>query len=137
LAISVDLSTRGGAERLIQFTIDKFGKLDILVNNVDIAPIRSGFLSVEDGDWDTVMNTNFMSMVRVTRAALPHMIQQKSGSIVSISSEVGQLPDAILPDYSVSKAAMLSLSKSIRRHRLKIRSLPQIEEILLFISVSD
>jgi NAD(P)-dependent dehydrogenase (short-subunit alcohol dehydrogenase family) len=75
--------------------------------------MRNGFLQVSDEDWNTVMNTNFMSMVRVTRAALPHMIKRKQGFIISISSEVGQLPDPMLPDYSVSKAAMLSLSKSI------------------------
>jgi NAD(P)-dependent dehydrogenase (short-subunit alcohol dehydrogenase family) len=110
---SVDLSTPEGPDVLIQTAMDAFGQIDILVNNVGIAPMRNGFLQVSDEDWNTVMNTNFMSMVRVTRAALPHMIKRKQGFIISISSEVGQLPDPMLPDYSVSKAAMLSLSKSI------------------------
>lgn len=113
IATSIDLSKPEGGEELIQTAIDSFGKIDILINNVGIAPIRNGFFSVTDEDWHNVMETNFMSMVRVTRAALPHMLKQNNGSIVSISSEVGQLPDAMLPDYSVSKAAMLSLSKSI------------------------
>ncbi|MCH5584753.1 SDR family oxidoreductase [Shimazuella sp. AN120528] len=113
VAVSADLSKQVGAKSLIQTAIDEFDRIDILINNVRIAPIRNGFLSIEDEEWEVVLNTNFMSMVRVTRAALPYMIQQQKGSIVSISSEVGQLPDAMLPDYSVSKAAMLSLSKSI------------------------
>ncbi|RAN86450.1 3-oxoacyl-ACP reductase [Bacillus sp. SRB_28] len=113
IAISADLSKREGAELVIQTAINTFGRVDILINNVGIAPIRNGLLSIKDEEWENVFNTNFMSMVRVTRAALSYMIQQQKGSIVSISSEVGQLPDAMLPDYSVSKAAMLSLSKSV------------------------
>jgi NAD(P)-dependent dehydrogenase (short-subunit alcohol dehydrogenase family) len=113
IAVPADLSKREGAESVIQTAMDAFGSIDILINNVGIAPIRSGFLPIEDEEWENVLDTNFMSMVRVTRVALPYMIQQQKGSIVSISSEVGQLPDAMLPDYSVSKAAMLSLSKSI------------------------
>ncbi|MDF2716105.1 MAG: family NAD(P)-dependent oxidoreductase [Paenibacillus sp.] len=113
LPVSVDLSVAGGPERFIRQAMEVFGKIDILVNNVGIAPIRSGFLSVDDMGWQTVLETNLMSMVRTTRAVLPHMIKQAGGSIVSVSSEVGHQPDSMLPDYSVSKAAILSLSKSI------------------------
>lgn len=113
VAVSADISNREGAESVVQRAMEAFGRIDILINNAGIAPIRNGFLSIEDEEWEHVLSTNFMSMVRVTRAALPYMIQQQKGSIVSISSEVGQLPDAMLPDYSTSKAAMLSLSKSI------------------------
>ncbi|KIL40924.1 hypothetical protein SD70_10925 [Gordoniibacillus kamchatkensis] len=113
VAVSADLSTAEGPEAVVNKAVEAFGRIDILVNNVGIAPIRSGFLSVDDEGWRTVMETNFMSMVRATRAALPSMIRQKSGVIVSVSSEVGHQPDSMLPDYSVSKAAILSLSKAI------------------------
>lgn len=111
--VSTDLSKPEGSELLLQRAIEAFGRIDILVNNVGIAPLRSGFLSVDDEGWHSVWETNFMSMVRTTRAALPYMIKQKKGSIVSVSSEVGHQPDPMLPDYSVSKAAILSLSKAI------------------------
>jgi NAD(P)-dependent dehydrogenase (short-subunit alcohol dehydrogenase family) len=83
IATSIDLSTTAGTDALIQTAMDAFGQIDILVNNVGIAPVREGFLQVSDEDWNTVMNTNFMSMVRVTRAALPHMIKRKQGSIIT------------------------------------------------------
>ncbi|BCJ88320.1 SDR family NAD(P)-dependent oxidoreductase [Effusibacillus dendaii] len=113
IPVSVDLSTPEGPDLIVDKAIEAFGKIDILINNVGIAPAREGFLSVSDEDWEDVLETNFMSMVRASRAALPHMIKQKSGVILNISSESGRQPDTILVDYSVSKAAMLSLSKAL------------------------
>ncbi|WP_180953785.1 SDR family NAD(P)-dependent oxidoreductase [Bacillus sp. T33-2] len=113
LPVPVDLSTPEGPVRLIQAAINKFGKIDVLVNNVGIAPSREGFLSVSDEDWTEMFETNLISMVRASRAALPHMIKQQSGSIINIASESGRQPDTILVDYSAMKAAMLSISKAL------------------------
>jgi NAD(P)-dependent dehydrogenase (short-subunit alcohol dehydrogenase family) len=111
--VTADLSTPADTERLIQTAIDAFGRIDVLVNNVGVAPAREGFLSVTDQDWAHVLETNLMSMVRTCRAALPYMMEQKQGVIINISSESGRQPDTILVDYSVSKAAVLSLSKAL------------------------
>jgi NAD(P)-dependent dehydrogenase (short-subunit alcohol dehydrogenase family) len=111
--VEVDLSTPEGPNRLVQKAVDTFGKVDILVNNVGIAPAREGFLAVSDEDWAEVFQANLMSMIRTTRAALPHMVKQQYGSIINISSESGRQPDTILLDYSAFKAAMLSVSKAL------------------------
>ena len=85
----------------------------MLVNNVGIAPWRESFLSTSDEDWNQVLSINFFAMVRCARAAIPHMVEQGRGAIVSIASDVGRAPDPFFVDYAVSKASILSLSKAI------------------------
>jgi NAD(P)-dependent dehydrogenase (short-subunit alcohol dehydrogenase family) len=109
----VDLSTADGPADAVRHTIDTFGKIDILVNNVAIAPNRDSFLDVTDGDWRHVMDVNFMSMVRACRAAIPVMRDNGGGAIVSVASDEGRQPDVYFADYSVSKAAVLNLTKTL------------------------
>jgi NAD(P)-dependent dehydrogenase (short-subunit alcohol dehydrogenase family) len=112
-AVTVDLSTATGAEQLISAAVDAHGRVDVLVNNVGMFPFRDSFLTVSDADWAALMDVNFYSMVRACRAALPHMVKRRSGTIVSVASDVGRAPDRFFVDYSVSKAAVLMLSKAI------------------------
>jgi NAD(P)-dependent dehydrogenase (short-subunit alcohol dehydrogenase family) len=109
----VDLSSADGCETLIRTAVQANGTVDVLVNNVGIAPWRDSFLSTSDEDWNTVLGVNFFSMVRCSRAAIPHMVDQGRGAIVSIASDVGRAPDPFFVDYAVSKASILSLSKAI------------------------
>jgi NAD(P)-dependent dehydrogenase (short-subunit alcohol dehydrogenase family) len=111
--VTVDLSTAGGADHLISSTIEAHGRVDVLVNNVGTFPFRDSFLTVSDADWKALMDVNFYSMVRACRAALPHMVDRGRGSIVSVASDAGRAPDRFFVDYSVSKAAVLMLSKAI------------------------
>lgn len=111
--VEIDLASQEGCEKLIQTAVDAHGTVDVLVNNVGIAPWRESFLTTSDDDWNTVMSVNFYAMVRCCRAALPHMVEQGRGAIVSIASDVGRAPDPFFVDYAVSKASMLSLSKAI------------------------
>lgn len=113
IPVEVDLSLPDGPQLLVDRAVDAFGKVDILVNNVGIAPARAGFMDISDADWTQVFEANLMSMIRASRAALPHMSKQQNGAIVNISSESGRQPDTILLDYSAFKAAMLSVSKGL------------------------
>jgi NAD(P)-dependent dehydrogenase (short-subunit alcohol dehydrogenase family) len=115
LAVSADFSTAEGCAAIVEKAVETFGRVDILINNVGIAPVRTGFLSVSDEEWQTVFETNVMSMVRTSRAAIPYMQKQKQGVIISISSAAGRQPDSIIPDYSVSKIAMVNLSKALAK----------------------
>jgi NAD(P)-dependent dehydrogenase (short-subunit alcohol dehydrogenase family) len=81
------------------------------VNNVGIARIAR-FAEVEDDEWDAYWQLNVMSYVRAIRAALPHL-RQRGGSIVNVSSSAGKRPSTTMPHYSVTKAAVLSLSRLI------------------------
>jgi len=107
LHVCTDLSQPGEPERLIA----EAGELDVLVNNVGIA-VQRDFLTVTDEEWDASWELNVMSYVRAIRAAVPVM-RGRGGAIVNLSSTAGKRPSTSMPDYSVSKAAVLSLSRLV------------------------
>jgi len=84
----------------------------VLVNNVGYAEQRD-FLAVTDEQWDAVWQLNVMSYVRAIRAAVPGMRERGTGVIVNVSSTAGKRPSTGMPDYSVTKAAVLSLSRLV------------------------
>lgn len=106
--ITADLAQPGEPERLIA----EAGDVDVLVNNVGVAYQRS-FAEVTDEQWDELWRLNVMSYVRTIRAVLPGMSARGGGVIVNVSSTAGKRPSASMPDYSVTKAAVLSLSRLI------------------------
>jgi 3-oxoacyl-[acyl-carrier protein] reductase len=108
LHIRADLAQQGEPERVIA----EAGAVDVLVNNVGVAYQRT-FEEVTDEQWDELWQLNVMSYVRTIRAVLPGMRGQKSGVIVNVSSTAGKRPSASMPDYSVTKAAVLSLSRLV------------------------
>jgi NAD(P)-dependent dehydrogenase (short-subunit alcohol dehydrogenase family) len=112
-AVAVDLSKSDSADSLIAEAIRTHGRVDVLVNNVGAFPFRESFLTVSDADWNELMNLNFYSAVRACRAVLPSMVEQRRGAIVSVASDVGRAPDRFFVDYSVSKAAVLMMSKAL------------------------
>lgn len=111
--ITLDFSSPGAAGDLVGEAREHFGGVDVLVNNVGVAPYRESFLAVSDADWQRVLDLNFMTAVRACRAAIPSMIERVGGSIVSIASDIARQPDPFFVDYGVSKAAIVSLSKAL------------------------
>jgi 3-oxoacyl-[acyl-carrier protein] reductase len=107
LHVQADLSRQGEPERVIA----EAGELDVLVNNVGYAEQRD-FLELEDAAWDEAWRLNVMSYVRAIRAAVPAM-RGRGGVIVNVSSTAGKRPSTGMPDYSVTKAAVLSLSRLV------------------------
>jgi 3-oxoacyl-[acyl-carrier protein] reductase len=112
LHVAVDLGRAGEPERLVRETEAALGRVDCLVNNVGLAVQRS-FEEVTDEQWDELWQVNVMSYVRTIRAVLPGMKERKGGVIVNVSSTAGKRPSTSMPDYSVTKAAVLSLSRLI------------------------
>lgn len=110
LHVAADLTDRGAADRLVSATVERFGRIDGLVNNVGGTDIRK-LAELTDDDWQRSFELNLMTAVRTTRAALPHMA---SGSaIVNVSSTAAKRPSLGMPDYSVLKAALLSYSRLV------------------------
>jgi 3-oxoacyl-[acyl-carrier protein] reductase len=110
--IRADLSRAGEPERIVHETVERHGRVDVLVNNVGLAYQRT-FEEVTDEQWDELWQLNVMSYVRTIRAVVPGMRERKAGVIVNVSSTAGKRPSASMPDYSVTKAAVLSLSRLI------------------------
>ena len=88
------------------------GPVDCLVNNVGIA-YQAAFEELSDSQWDEMWQLNVMSFVRMIKAALPDMRERGRGAIVNISSTAGKRPSTSMPNYTVTKAAVLSLSRLI------------------------
>jgi NAD(P)-dependent dehydrogenase (short-subunit alcohol dehydrogenase family) len=113
LPVTVDLAEHDGPAALVDRALAACGRVDVLVNNVGMAPVRESFLGVSDQDWQRTLSINFLSMVRATRAVLPAMLEQGGGAIISIASDTARQPDPFFVDYAASKAAMVSLSKAL------------------------
>jgi len=109
--VIADVSTKEGAESLIAQTIERFGRVDILVNNVGIA--RDKWISkMTDEDWDSVMMVNLKSQFLTCRAVVPQMREQSHGRIVNISSRAW-LGGAGQANYAASKGGVVSLTRSL------------------------
>jgi NAD(P)-dependent dehydrogenase (short-subunit alcohol dehydrogenase family) len=109
--VSADLSRAGEPERVVADAARALGGLDVLVNNVGTAR-QARFEEVSDEEWDAYWQLNVMSYVRAIRAALPHL-RDGGGAIVNVSSTAGKRPSTGMPHYSVTKAAVLSLSRLV------------------------
>jgi NAD(P)-dependent dehydrogenase (short-subunit alcohol dehydrogenase family) len=111
LHVRGDLSEAEAPMRLVESAVGELGGLDVLVNNVGYA-VQARFEDVPDEDWDSMWQLNVMSYVRSIRSALPHLRASK-GVVVNVSSTAGKRPSAAMPHYSVTKAAVLSLSRLV------------------------
>ncbi|MGZ9929563.1 SDR family NAD(P)-dependent oxidoreductase [Streptomyces sp. NC-S4] len=111
--VAADLTDPDAARHVADTVIERHGRLDGLVNNVGALESRTGFLDVTDEQWQRTFEVNFHSVVRMTRAALPALLDSGAGALVHIASEAARFPDPGIVDYAATKTALLSLSKSL------------------------
>ena len=109
--VTADLSRAGEPERAVRDAAESLRGLDVLVNNVGVAR-HARFEDVSDTEWDAYWQLNVMSYVRAIRAAVP-VLRDGGGAIVNVSSTAGKRPSKGMPHYSVTKAAVLSLSRLV------------------------
>jgi len=112
LHVAADLAEPGGPESVVEAALAAFGRIDVLVNNVGWAEIHR-FDELDDDVWERSWQINVMSAVRALRKALPAMQKQGAGAVVNVASTAGKRPSSSMPEYSVMKAAMLSLSRLV------------------------
>jgi NAD(P)-dependent dehydrogenase (short-subunit alcohol dehydrogenase family) len=114
--VDADLGTADGPAELVAAAVAQHGRLDVLVNNVGaLQPRLDGFLAVPDEAWTAALTINFLSAVRTSRAALPHLLRQPASTIVTVSSVNAFLPDPTVIDYSAAKAALSNFSKALSK----------------------
>jgi len=107
-----DLGERRFAEHVVDHTIERYGRLDILINNAAISKHKQIYhMSADEADY--VMRVNFMSSVWTTLAAIPYMLQRGGGTIVNISSFAAKVAPPREAAYAASKAAMNSFSEAL------------------------
>jgi 3-oxoacyl-[acyl-carrier protein] reductase len=109
-ALVCDVTDADAGERIVAEAEERFGSLDVLVNNAGTAKWRD-LDDVPDEDWQAAWDVNVMACLRTMRAAVPKMRARGWGRVVNVSSTAGKRPSANMPEYSVAKAAQLSLSR--------------------------
>lgn len=109
-----DVSKRKEAEELVKYTIRKFGKIDVLINNAGISQIKE-FTQITDEDWNNIINTNLNSVFYMTQETCKNMIHNKKGCIINISSIWGVIGASCEVHYSVSKAGIDAITKSLAK----------------------
>jgi 3-oxoacyl-[acyl-carrier protein] reductase len=108
--LELDVTDRDAGDRLLAAATQSFGQLDVLVNNAGTARWRD-LDEVPDEDWQAAWEINVMAPLRAMRAAIPPMAERGWGRVVNVASTAGKRPSANMPEYSVAKAAELSLSR--------------------------
>jgi 3-oxoacyl-[acyl-carrier protein] reductase len=111
-AVALDVTDAGAAERVVTDTMDRHGRVDILVSNAGIARDQL-MLRMKREDWDAVLATNLTAAFALTQAALRPMIRQRAGRIICIGSVVGQSGNAGQANYAASKAGLIGFAKAV------------------------
>lgn len=114
LSVSADISSHEEVDRLVKEAADRFGHIDILVNNAGITRDNL-LLRMTDEQWDTVLTVDLKSVFLCTRAVLRHMVRQRWGRIVSITSIVGIAGNPGQANYSSAKAGIIGFTRSIAK----------------------
>lgn len=109
-----DVSKRNEVKKLVEYTINKYGKIDVLINNAGISQIKE-FTQITDEDWNNMINTNLNSVFYMTQEACKNMIHNKKGCIINISSIWGVVGASCEVHYSVSKAGIDAMTKSLAK----------------------
>lgn len=114
MCIKADVSDKTQVDAMVSAVIEKFERIDVLVNNAGIA-MQKLFTDTTTDEWNMVMNVNLNSVYNVTHSVLPHMLSMHSGSIINISSMWGQVGASCEVAYSAAKAGVIGLTKALAK----------------------
>jgi 3-oxoacyl-[acyl-carrier protein] reductase len=114
LGVPADATKREDADRLVEATRERFGRIDVLVNNAGITRDQL-LVRMKDDDWDQVLDTNLRGVFLMTRAVGKVMMRQKSGRIINIASAAGAMGNPGQVNYSAAKAGVIGLTKASGR----------------------
>ncbi len=117
-AQAFDVRQRDQLDSLVGHVVDRFGTVDLLVNNSGLA-VPETVDQITDEGWDKVMETNLRGVMQLVRAVLPHMTKNEFGDIVNMSSQAGKHGYADVPSYCASKFGLLGYAEALRDHMRK------------------
>jgi NAD(P)-dependent dehydrogenase (short-subunit alcohol dehydrogenase family) len=126
IGINGDVRSMADAGRMVAETVETFGAIDVLVCNAGITSVMP-IEQLTEEEWDAVLTTNVKGMFTLVKHAVPHMIRQGGGNIVTLGSEMGIVAVPESPAYNASKGAIIMFTKSIAvdliRHNIRVNSL--------------
>ncbi len=108
-----DVSGEDAVKKMVDLAISQFGRLDLLINNAGIVGPTAPVSNVAREDWDQVMAVNLTGPFLCARAAIPHLVEQRSGKIINISSIAGKMGYALRSPYSASKWGLIGLTRTL------------------------
>ena len=114
IAVKCNVKNKNETDSLMKTVFEKFGSVDVLVNNAGVA-LQKLFVDVDENEYDEIFDTNVKGTINCSQSALKYMINQKSGSIVNISSMWGISGASCEVHYSASKAAIIGLTKALAK----------------------
>ena len=112
VAFKADISKQEDIDKMVDFTMDKYGKIDVLVNNAGVMDNFEPVTEVTDEDWDKIISINLTAPMKTLRKVLPIMVKQEKGSIVNVSSLGGLFGARAGASYTASKFALTGLTKN-------------------------
>ena len=138
--VAVDVRDQGQAERMVAVAVERFGGVDVLVNNAGVIKIIP-FLETTEADWDFIFDVNCKGMLWCSQAAARRMIEQgRGGKIVNLASQAGRRGEALVLAYCASKACVISMTQSmalaLAPHQINVNGIaPGIVDTPLWVEV--
>lgn len=112
---SFDIRDSVQIDSLVAFVVERYGAIDILINNSGLA-VPETIEDISDAGWEKVLQTNLRGVMQLVRAVLPHMMREDFGDIVNVSSQAGKHGYADVPSYCASKFGLLGYAEALRDH---------------------
>jgi NAD(P)-dependent dehydrogenase (short-subunit alcohol dehydrogenase family) len=126
-AIATHMRSREDIDKLVQATLDEFGKIDILVNNAGTNPYFGPLLDMEERAWDQIMTVNLKGYYLLAQAVAKGMVERKSGNIINVASVGGKRASPGLGCYSISKAGVIMLTQvlaqELGQHGIRVNAI--------------
>jgi NAD(P)-dependent dehydrogenase (short-subunit alcohol dehydrogenase family) len=127
IAVAAHVGKEDDLNRLVKITLDRYGKIDILVNNAATSPVFNQIENIDNNLFDKIMEINVKSAFMLSKLVFEQMKEHGGGSIINISSVEGKKPSAGLSLYSMSKAALIHLTRSMAlewgKHNIRVNAI--------------
>lgn len=115
LTLTCDVSEEAAVCKVVAAALDRFGKIDILINNAALWRCHSSFLETPAEEWRRFIDVNVMGVVHFTKAVLPSMLKNAWGRIINVSSVAGVYGNAMMAHYSATKGAIIAFTKALAK----------------------
>jgi NAD(P)-dependent dehydrogenase (short-subunit alcohol dehydrogenase family) len=115
LAVACDVRIASDVELLVTRTLETFERIDIVINNAGISPVRAEPHEIREAEWDAIVDTNLKGAFLLSKAAATHMMSRGGGIIINIASIAGVMPIPLESAYCASKAGLIGLTKALAR----------------------